>query len=253
MESTKSLLIKYAKTYNTEEFIFSDPIQFPHLYKEKKDIEISAFISSWLAYGNRKSILKTLEELHQEFQKEYNSSPFEFIKRRGFEKYKDNTKSLYRFYKYNDYYSLCQVLYNIYIEEENNSLEEKIKTILKARKTETSPCIEVIEIIINLFKEVEGIPINSKSACKRLCMLLRWLVRNDKIVDLGLWAILKPQDLIIPVDTHVHQQALNLNITKSKQANMKTAIEITSYLKTVFPHDPTLADFALFGYGVNNQ
>ena len=253
MDNTNSLLIEYAKTYNIKEFISSDPIQFPHRFKEKKDIEISAFISSWLAYGNRKAILKTLEEIHKEFEKDYSSSPFEFIKNKGFEKYKDNKKSLYRFYKYNDYYSLCQVLFNIYIKEENPSLEDKIKKKLEAKESKNPDCLDIIDVIINLFKEVEGIPINNKSACKRLCMLLRWLVRNDKIVDLGIWTIIKPEDLIIPVDTHVHQQALKLNITKSKQANMKTAIEITSYLKTVFPLDPTLADFSLFGYGVNNQ
>ena len=70
MDNTNSLLIEYAKTYNTQEFISSDPIQFPHRFKEKKDIEISAFISSWLAYGNRKAILKTLEQLHKEFEKD---------------------------------------------------------------------------------------------------------------------------------------------------------------------------------------
>ena len=83
-------------------------------------------------------------------------------------------------------------------------------------------------------------------------MLLRWLVRNDSIVDLGIWTIIEPKDLIIPVDTHVHRQALRLGLTCSKQANMKTAIEITNNIKTIFPLDPTLADFSLFGYGVNN-
>lgn len=253
MENTKSLLIQYANKYNTKAFISSDPIQFPHRYQEKKDIEISAIISSWLAYGNRKAILKTLDELHKEFDEDCESSPFLFIKKRRFDKYKDNSKSLYRFYKYEDYYKLCQVLYEIYIEEKNNSLEDKLRKELKTENKSDIPCIEVIESIIDIFKGVEGIPINAKSACKRLCMMLRWLVRNDNIVDLGIWTILKPEDLIIPLDTHVHQQALLLNLTKSKQANMKTALEITSKLKTIFPLDPALADFSLFGYGVNNK
>ncbi|MDD2488597.1 MAG: TIGR02757 family protein [Bacteroidales bacterium] len=253
MKSTKSLIIEYADKYNIKEFIDSDPIQFPSQYKNKKDIEISAFISSWLAYGNRKAILKTLEDLHKEFINKDYSSPYFYIKERGFEKYKDSSKSLYRFYKYNDFYNLCQVLYYIYIEQENNSLEDKIIKELKNDNSSETNCLEVIDIIIHIFKEVEGIPINNKSACKRLCMLMRWLVRNDNIVDLGIWTILKPQDLIIPVDTHVHQQALKLGLTKSKQANMKTALEITSNLKAIFPLDPTLADFSLFGYGVNNK
>ncbi|MBP1646465.1 MAG: hypothetical protein H6Q16_2043 [Bacteroidetes bacterium] len=145
-------------------------------------------------------------------------------------------------------------------EEINNEVRTKLlnekrekELQLKHKNTEQNstiqnPCLEVIEIIIEIFKDVTGIPINTKSACKRLCMLLRWLVRNDKIVDLGIWTILKSEDLIIPVDTHVHQQALSLNLTKSKQVN-----EITAKLKEVFPQDPTLSDFSLFGYGVNNK
>ncbi|MBP1644426.1 MAG: hypothetical protein H6Q16_1 [Bacteroidetes bacterium] len=255
-----TLLIEYAKTYNTKDFIETDPISFPHQYSKKQDIEISSFISSWLAYGNRKAILQTLNLIHQEINLNYSNSPFEYIKQRGFEKHKNNYQSLYRFYKHNDFYNLCNTLHKIYIQENNNSLEEKIEKELKLKqknieqdKINSNPCLEVIEIIIEIFKDVEGIPINTKSACKRLCMLLRWLVRNDNIVDLGIWTILKPEDLIIPVDTHVHQQALLLNLTKSKQANMQTALEITVKLKEVFPEDPTLSDFSLFGYGVNNK
>lgn len=249
INNSKSIIIEYANKYNIKEFIESDPIQFPYRYKDKKDIEISAFISSWLAYGNRKSILRKLEDIHKEF----NLSPYEYIRERSFEKYKGDGKSLYRFYKNSDFYNLCQVLFQIYIEQENKSLEEKIGREMIGREISDNPCLDIIDVIILIFKEVEGIPINNTSACKRLCMLLRWLVRNDNIVDLGIWTILKPKDLIIPVDTHVHRQALRLGLTCSKQANMKTAIEITNNLKTIFPLDPTLADFSLFGYGVNNQ
>ena len=254
------LLIEYAKTYNTKEFIETDPISFPHQYSKKQDIEISSFISSWLAYGNRKAILQTLNLIHQEINLNYFNSPFEYIKQRGFEKYKNNNQSLYRFYKHNDFYNLCNTLHKIYIQENNNTFEDKIGKELQLKdkstkqdSTNPNPCLNVIEIIIDIFKDVEGIPINTKSACKRLCMLLRWLVRNDNIVDLGIWTILHPQDLIIPLDTHVHKQALLLNLTKSKQANMQTALEITAKLKEVFPEDPTLSDFSLFGYGVNNK
>ena len=252
MKTNESLLIEYAKTYNIKEFIETDPIQFPHHYQDKKDIEISAFISSWLAYGNRKAILKTLGDIHKEFDNTDYLSPFNYIKERGFERYRGDEKSLYRFYKNKDFYNLCQTLFTIYIEEKNQSLEDKIEKQIKKENQSDNPCLDVINAIILIFKEVEGIPINNTSACKRLCMLLRWLVRNDNIVDLGIWTIIEPKDLIIPVDTHVHRQALRLGLTFSKQANMKTAIEITNNIKTIFPLDPGLADFSLFGYGVNN-
>ncbi len=246
MDKIKSTLIEYAQTYNTKDFIKSDPIQFPHQYHNKQDIEISAFISSWLAYGNRTAILKTLIIIHKQINK-YDNSPFQFIKKRGFQVYENDNNSLYRFYKYNDFYNLCNTLYTIYIIEKYNSLEEKLS------QEKITTCLDLLEALVKLFKDVEGVPINTKSACKRLCMMLRWLVRNDNIVDLGIWSIIKPQDLIIPLDTHVHKQALLFGLTRSKQANMKTALEITSKLKTIFPLDPTIFDFSLFGYGVNNK
>lgn len=79
------------------------------------------------------------------------------------------------------------------------------------------------------------------------------MIRNDGIVDLGLWKFMDPKDLIIPLDTHVHRKAIELGLTKRKTADMKTAIEITNRLKKVFPDDPILGDFALFGMGVNKD
>ena len=84
-------------------------------------------------------------------------------------------------------------------------------------------------------------------------MFMRWMVRNDGIVDLGLWKTVNSKDLIIPLDTHVHSMALELGITKRKTTDFKTAMEITDYFKTIWPFDPCLGDFALFGYGVNNR
>lgn len=258
------LIEQYAKVYNIKEFIQSDPIQFPHRYTNKKDVEISAFISAWIAYGNRKAILKTLEILHQE----YKTAPYEFIKNREFNKYKDNNNSLYRFYKYSDYFNLCEKLYQIYVIEGFESLEDKIFSEINKNFSEKNGTfseknnyfpekktynLDIIQAIVDIFLDVEGIPINTKSACKRLCMLCRWLVRNDGIVDLGIWNKCEPKDLIIPVDTHVYRIALDLGITSRKQADMQTAIEITDYLKTIFPNDPSIGDFALFGFGVNNK
>ncbi|MDR0971135.1 MAG: TIGR02757 family protein [Bacteroidales bacterium] len=245
----KDLIIEYSKRYNNKDFILNDPIQFPHLYKEKKDIEISAFISSWLSYGNRKQIIKTLEIIHKEFAL-YNNSPYQFIKEKGFVKYKNNPSCLYRFYTFNDYYNLCLTLYNIY--EKYSSLEKAIEEKQKENK-EGNNSIVILKIIITMFKDVKGIPNNITSACKRLCMFLRWMIRNDGIVDFGLWNILEPKDLIIPLDTHVHKEALFLQLTTIKQPSLKTALQITENLKTIFPSDPLLGDFALFGYGINKS
>jgi uncharacterized protein (TIGR02757 family) len=82
-------------------------------------------------------------------------------------------------------------------------------------------------------------------------MFLRWMVRNDGIVDMGIWKRISPSQLIIPLDTHVHKLAIAMGITKRISPDMVTAKEITEYFKSIFPTDPALGDFALFGAGVN--
>lgn len=94
---------------------------------------------------------------------------------------------------------------------------------------------------------------NTQSANKRIAMFLRWMVNDKGNVDLGLWRACKWQKIPIPLDTHVHRMALDLGITKRKSIDRKTAMEITEYFEKVFPNNPLLGDFALFGYGVNNS
>lgn len=248
---TTDIIVSLAQEYNNKSFIAKDPISFPHRFTEKKDIEISSLVSSWIAYGNRKAILQTLNTLHQDFEKVSNS-PFSFIKNRDFAQYKDNNTCLYRFYKWNDYYNLCQRLYEIYIEQGFASLEDKLDCMI-SKPENTATFSDVLLALINIFSGITGIPKDDSSACKRLCMLLRWLVRDDKIVDFGIWHILSPKDLVIPLDTHVFQMSKTLELTQRNTASMATAMEITQSLKTIFPQDPTKADFALFGYGVAND
>lgn len=239
------LLVSLAEKYNCKEFIADDPVQFPHLYSDKRDIEISALVSSWAAYGNRKQILITLRKLHDEFS----GSPFEYISQRKFEPYRSNTDCLYRFYTYEDYYRLCDSLYDIYVEQNFNSLEDKLLSI----NMKYSSAESLLESFISLFPSQKGIPKNTQSACKRLCLLFRWLIRKDGIVDLGIWDLLPQSELIIPLDTHVFRLSKQLGLTSRNQADMNTALQITEQLRKIFPADPTLGDFALFGYGIDSK
>lgn len=110
-----------------------------------------------------------------------------------------------------------------------------------------------LEQLQRLFGDVKGVPdMETKSGCKRLCMFLRWMCRHGSPVDFGLWTICDPRNLIIPLDTHVHKQALRLGLVKRRTPDLQTAIEITDRFAEIFPDDPTKGDFALFGYGVNN-
>ena len=232
----KKQLRQWAKQYNTKDFILSDPIQFPHRYSQIKDIEISAFLTAWISYGNRKIIIAKGHELDQMF----NGSPYNFLIERKFQPFKNNKSSFYRFFKYDDLYQICDRLYKCYIQYE--SVQDAISN---------SPGKYPIQKIQSAFAGIKGIPVLSgTSACKRLAMFLRWMIRKDNLVDFGIWDKFSPADLIIPLDTHVHQTALKLGITHRKIADMKTAIEITEYMYSIFPEDPCLADFSLFGYGI---
>ncbi len=243
MQERANLLQELAQRYNTSDFIKSDPVQFPHRFKEKRDVEISAILASWIAYGNRKQIILTLEKLHSLL----GASPYEYIRTRSYVQYKDCKDCLYRFYTYEDFYEICEHLYRVYETENQPSIEAKLLSMQSSYPS----ALSLLENFISLFPNQRGIPQNCSSACKRLCLLLRWLIRKDGIVDLGIWDLLPQSELIIPLDTHVFRLSKELGLTSRRSADMKTALEITQELKKVFPLDPTLEDFALFGYGVS--
>ena len=97
--------------------------------------------------------------------------------------------------------------------------------------------------------QIYGQKEDPKAANKKIWMMRRWMIRDDGRVDLGLWKNSDKRDLVIPLDVHVHRVALETGLTKRRQADLKTAVEITEGLKKIFPGDPCLGDFALFAYG----
>lgn len=242
---TRARLMEWAARYNVKSFIEKDPVSFPHRFTAKQDIEISAFLTSWISYGRRELILRKAEWLHQQM----GESPYRWIREEGYERL-SNTGAIgkrdtfYRFYTFSDLRTLCRRLKGIY--EQYESLEEAW-----AGSSYSNP----IQKLQDLFAGINGIPVmNGSSACKRLAMFLRWMVRTDQVVDFGIWRTCAcPADLIIPLDTHVHQISLELGLTAQKNATLRTAIEITEALRSVFPDDPCLGDFALFGYDIDRQ
>lgn len=246
-EKTITYLQSLAEKYNTKDFIKDDPISFPHRFNDKRDIEIAGFISSWLAYGKREKFLQVLDKIYIDFG---SLTPYQYIMSKGFMKYKGEKDNLYRFYIKDDFYNLCSHLYDIYSLQDTITMEEVLVKKINKKKEDVS-FIDVLSGLISLFQGVKGVPQDTTSACKRLCMFLRWLVRDDGIVDFGIWHIIDKKLLVIPLDTHVFQIAKRLNITNKNTANFSMAQEITDKMKEVFCNDPTKADFALFGFGVN--
>lgn len=245
---TREKLIGWAEKYNCKEFIPNDPICFPHRFIGKQDREISAFITAWISYGRRQLIMKKAEELHAVF----GESPYQWIMQDEKARIKSceilrkqNTNkrdTCYRFYTFSDFFDLTERLHTIY--QQSESLEDALAV------TEGDNIIQKLQ---NLFAGVNGIPLaDSTSACKRLAMFLRWMVRNDGIVDFGIWSThFSPKDLIIPLDTHVFRVSHELKLITHKTAGMAAALELTEAMKEVFPSDPCRADFSLFGYGID--
>ena len=243
-------LKRWAEQYETADFINADPVQIPHRYDSRVNIEISAFVTAWIAWGNRKQIIKKADFIDREI---FKGEPYHYIvgntvergNRPEWEQYKGSTDCLYRTFTFGDFHDLCARLYDVYTSAEN--MEAAIK---KAHETNGETALATLQ---SLFGSVNGIPdFETQSACKRLCLFLRWMCRKGSPVDFGLWDVCDPRNLIIPLDTHVHKQAIRLGLTKRRMPDLCTAIEITDRFAEIFPDDPTKGDFALFGYGVNN-
>ena len=241
-EELREYLDFKAEQYNTRAFIESDPIQLPHRFTKKEDIEIVSFLISTIAWGKRGMIIKNgeglidiMENNPHEFILNYTSRKLEFVHRTF------NAIDLDFFFR---------SLRNIY---ENGGLENSFSVL---------PEIEGIKGRIVHFRErfleTEHEKRSEKhisnpmkgSAAKRINMFLRWMVRNDKQgVDFGIWKSIPASELYIPLDVQTSRHARKLGLIQSKQDDWKALEELMVNLKTFDPVDPAKYDFALFGIG----
>ena len=219
--------------YHRADFIQSDPVQFPHRYTLKQDIEVSGLLTAIMSFGNRKQILKKADELHGLM----GDSPYQCVLSCQWEKDFPSgaTNSFYRMLSYADFYGYFRRLYIAYTQFE--SLEEAL----------------MLYPGIPMEKLCAFLEVSAKSPQKKLNMFLRWMIRRDSEVDLGIWESFDRRDLIVPLDTHVCRVAHYFKLTDTETFSLKNARQITAALATVFPDDPCLGDFALFGLGVNGE
>ena len=223
--------------YNDMKYFTTDPVAVVRMCTEKKDIEIMAVICSWLAYGNRLQINK---KCHFAYNLT-NGKPYNYLLSQQWQTYKTDNNSFYRLFKFSDFHNLMNSLYNIYTKHED--LEEYINCFLN-KNTEA----DYLDALITGIK-ANGIPKDKKSACKRLCLMLRWLIRDDKKVDLGIWKSLSKTKLYIPLDVHVNRVSRQLGLLKRNLSDFKAVKELTENCSKYYPEDPTIMDFALFGSG----
>mgnify|MGYP001326733787 FL=1 len=243
-DDLKSFLDFKAKQYNSLKFIEEDPIQIPKIYKRKEDIEIISFLISTISWGNRTSIINSGKKLINIF----GVSPLDFIlsiKESSIEK----LNFYHRTFNYYDFQFFIKSLKNIYINE--GGLE---KVFSKYNDKNNFRNIEYFRsIFFSLIHEKRVEKHISKpskgSSCKRLNMFLRWMVRNDKIVDFGLWKKISPSSLSCPLDVHTGKVARKLNLIKRINDDIIALKELDKNLRKFDSKDPVKYDFALFGLG----
>lgn len=248
----KIFLDEKADIYNHPDFIENDPIQIPHQFSVKQDIEIAGFITATISWGNRKSIIKSAEKMMNLM----GNSPYDFVQNFN-QKDWDNIekKSVHRTFNTNDLHFFLRSLQLIYSEQE--SLENLF--LLNAEENNMYHAIErfrnqflQIEIDHRAKKHISSTYKNS--AAKRLMMFLRWMVRKDnRNVDFGIWENINPKFLSIPLDVHTGNIARKLGIIQRTQNDWKTVEEMDLVLRSFDALDPAKYDFALFGLGVSGD
>ena len=232
---------KLISEYNNMHYFATDPVAVVKRCNEQKDIEVMGIVCSWLAYGNRNQIFKKCCMAYDLMV----GKPYNYVISEQWRQYKDSNINFYRMFFYRDFHDLMQSLYNVY--QQYNTLEE---AIIKTNE-ELEIKNEYLTALITLL-HANGIPKDRKSACKRLCLFLRWMIRRDGIVDLGVWQKLNPADLLIPLDVHVNRVAREHGLLTRPSADMRAVEELTVNCRKLYPHDPAIMDFALFGAGYNS-
>lgn len=253
LQDLKPLLDKRVAQYNTIGFIKGDPICIPHHFSKREDIEIAGFFAATLAWGNRTSIINSLHRLMDMM----GNSPHQFIIGHEESDLKTMLGFVHRTFNATDLLYLISVLRKTYLE--GGGLES-LFVPTGAGKNWT-----VQESLIHFHENVfEGEhPDRTRkhiatpargSACKRLNMYLRWMVRKDKNgVDFGLWKRLKPAQLICPLDVHVARVAHRLGLLPNEKSNWANATLLTEQLRILNSEDPSVYDYALFSLGAEER
>lgn len=249
----KKILDDLFLKYNQPSFIALDPISIPHRFTKQADIEISGLFAALLAWGQRTTIINNLNNLMQLMD----GAPHDFIVNHQSKDRKRFLGFVHRTFNDTDLLYFIEFLQFHY--QQHPSLETLFTGGLSKDDEHVGPAlIHFHQSFFQLphLKRTEkhvSTPMR-KSACKRLNLYLRWMVRQDKKgVDFGIWKHISPSQLLCPLDVHVHRAAGILGLTQRKQADWQTTLEITQALKLLDAKDPVKYDFALFGYSLEQK
>ncbi len=247
----KDFLNKKVDEYNQPFFIGPDPICIPHFFTKKQDIEIAGFFAAIFAWGNRTTIINKSKELMLLMD----NAPHEFCLHHS----EGELKKLLHF-KHRTF-NPTDLLYFIDFFQHHYSKYDSLETAFTNSMNKNDTTIEnALDGFYDYFFSLENVPKRTlkhiaspakNSSCKRLNMYLRWMVRNDNNgVDFGIWKIISPAQLVIPLDLHVARVARHFGLLQRKPTDWLAAVELTEAMKTLDKNDPAKYDFALFALGV---
>lgn len=247
--SVKKALDELTRRYNNLNFIDSDPIQVPHKFNRKEDIEVSGFLTAIIAWGQRKTIINNGFRIINMMD----NAPYDFIKNHTLYDLKNLSAFCHRTFNSSDLIDFIKVLQKIYQEKKG------LEGVFNEAYTKTHNIKEGIIALRSFFadntinthtlKHIANV--EKGSSAKRINMFLRWMIRNDnQRVDFGLWKNIPMSALYIPLDVHTGNSARENGLLKRKQNDWKAVEELTQILRKFDPQDPVKYDYALFGMGV---
>ncbi|MDR0934172.1 MAG: TIGR02757 family protein [Burkholderiaceae bacterium] len=254
-DQMKQYLDELVKKANVPAFINDDPVQFPKRFKDKRDIEIAALLTSYITRGKREQTIKSCEKI---FGPEFMGvKPYEYVMSDSTWEKIDPEKandSLHLCCYVSDFIYLCRGLRKWYDSSKNGSLEAFFYDKKPQPDTIWKGIKKLREHFSDANKDTESKNVSSflsaTSAAKRIHLMLRWLCRDDGIVDLGIWKNIKPSELMIPLDSHVGDAARDLGLITQKTETRNAVIALTEKLREFDPKDPIKYDFALFAHNL---
>jgi uncharacterized protein (TIGR02757 family) len=246
-DDIRTLLEEKAAGYNKPEFIITDPIQVPKQFSQKENIEISAFITSTISWGNRTAIIKNAIRLMNIMD----NDPYQFIINASDSDYRLLKSFVHRTFNGDDCIYFARSLKNIYANYGG------LESVFEKGFENNGNIKDTLIHFYSIFFEIPGertrkhvSNVNKGASGKRLNMFLRWMVRKDSNnVDFGLWNNIPSSALMLPLDVHTGNISRGLGLLKRKQNDWQAVEEVTNVLRLFDPDDPVRYDFALFGMG----